>query len=222
MESPEVGSASTAPIPNSIDWSHRLRLSLNGLRDRLRCREVADDGHTHYTRVLLVEAHLGQANVDKWSQEVMAEFDARVANLEDLVAQPPALPSPQTTPTAAVLQTLSGPDRRRWAEEYRLHESRSRLARQQAEVRARQRRELSDLRKQRAMTAASAAAALVLWQRDYERRAAVYTRARTGALGLKVTKSGLVPLFSPPQGEVRRAADGQSFTFTDQLEGAMP
>ena len=218
QDAPAVGSA---PLPRPVDRSQRRRLIWNGLRDRLRCREVADDGHTHYTRVLLAEAHLGQAAVDKWSREIRAGLQARIGELVELVSEPTTTPAMQHPTEVTELQSLTGLDRARWAAERRANDAARRLARQEADARTSRQRELLELREQRETADESAQAAQVLWQRDFDRRAAIYTRARTGVLGLKVLKPGEVPAFVPPLDGARLPIDHGTYKFNDQLRGVM-
>ena len=183
------------PIPTAhIPVWEGLRLTVAGLRDRVRCRRVPDMELTHFLHKVHASTRGIQANQNHWCTAVDGYLNIEIASAREVSAR-----SVEIAPAAKAqdLAELSGRDRHHWAQAQREHaasaaeqthsqaerqESQRRLARLEAE-----RREIRELQADLADLCAAHFAA----------RAARYTRARTGLLGLQPAGIPEIPSYLP-------------------------
>lgn len=81
----------TGPYPTIRFW-RRLRIRSAGLRDRIRRIQADQDRHTAYSRWLLHESLLGDAQARLWARDRARPLAAQVAVLEGRTREAPSAP----------------------------------------------------------------------------------------------------------------------------------
>jgi len=169
--------------PVRVPASRVVRLTLWAWRDVLRTRSVTGTHHTELTLRLHGEAHAQEMVVRTVEARRVADLEARTARCRELLAgvEEP-LPEP---PARGFVPGMSRVDRVQWAEERRTAERRAAAVAEARSVRARAEEELRVLEVRRREVAEAAAWAARGWAKYADLQCAVYTRERTGLLGLR-------------------------------------
>ena len=160
-----------------------VRLTLWAWRDVLRTRSVTGAHHTELTLRLHGEAHAREVVVRTVEARHKADLEARMAACRRLLdaVEDPLSDAPARSPDPS----LTAVKRVQWAEDRRMAERRAARRAEARAARAMAERELTVLQVRHREVTEAAEWAARSWARYADLQCAVYTRTRSGLLGLR-------------------------------------
>lgn len=163
-----------------------------GWIDALRYRGVSDSDKTHYLHGVVRHCRRGERDVQLAVRQGIAGLELQLA-VARLASARPMPSAPSAEPGVDELANLAGADRQLWVQRVRLaRASRSESSAANAGIAAAQHQVVA-LEAEIASLAVERDDVLGQWRECFEQRAALYTRARFGWFGARVTERPQVP-----------------------------
>lgn len=191
--------------PPTIRFFRKLRIRLAAARDRRRRIDSDVDRHTAYSRWLLHEALLADAQARLWARDRIRPLAAEVAALEDRLGEAPSAPNePIPSRPDGSLGLTAGA---LWAQDVRsFHAARAEYERAKA-ARSADRDRLARLRSEIEAIDGHAVEVRAEWREFHKQEVAMYVHARSRKRSAQTNPLPDYPSL-PAYPEVRQIGDG--------------